>query len=146
MRSRNKTPWTWTVPRKVLSTTFGAVSARVECTNDPVTAHPSNRYVCFIGSDCVGEEASLRNAKKKLVTLCLGSTRMTKSFERNNRPLGTWVSGAEYDLFCAIAKANNVSPAAYLRGVVSDVIAEESVKLPAGAVQRRQKADLFQEG
>lgn len=44
------------------------------------------------------------------------------------RPICTWLSAADYAKFAAIAEANDVTVAAYLRGIVVDAIAEETSK------------------
>jgi len=68
---------------------------------------------------------------------------MSDKYEQRNRPVGTWITTAEYELFCAIAQANHVKPAAYLRAMISDVIYEESAKLPPTSIPRRKLPDLF---
>ena len=45
------------------------------------------------------------------------------------RPITTWISNAEYDLFQSICKSHGVTGAAYLRAVLIDVIAEEGPKV-----------------
>jgi hypothetical protein len=49
-------------------------------------------------------------------------------YEELRRPLTTWISVDDYALFRAVALSNKVAPAAYLRAVVMDVLAEERSK------------------
>ena len=42
----------------------------------------------------------------------------------------TWVPKPDYERFRAIAKSNGVTAAEYLRSMIVDVLAEESVKVP----------------
>ncbi len=44
------------------------------------------------------------------------------------RPICTWLSAADYAKFAAVAQANGVTVAAYLRSIVVDVIEEETSK------------------
>lgn len=68
---------------------------------------------------------------------------MSDKYEQRNRPVGTWITAAEYELFYAIAEANHVKPAAYLRAMIADVIYEEKAKLPTTSIPRRKLPDLF---
>lgn len=51
-------------------------------------------------------------------------------YDEENRPLCCWLSQMELAHFRAVAQANNVSAAAYLRAMVIDVLAEESGRVP----------------
>jgi hypothetical protein len=41
------------------------------------------------------------------------------------KPICTWLSLSDYELFCALAASIGVTPAAYLRSIVVDALAEE---------------------
>lgn len=62
-------------------------------------------------------------------------------YEDRNKPVCTWLTKQELELFRAICRANNVCPAAYLRAMVVDVLVEEGprIKIP----RRRLPPDLF---
>lgn len=66
-------------------------------------------------------------------------------YEARNRPLGTWVSEQEALVFAAICAHHNIRPAAMLRALVIDCIAEEGHKVAAATLIRRKvvAADLF---
>lgn len=69
------------------------------------------------------------------------------AYEEKNRPLATWVTVPEHDLFMAICAQHNVKPAAYLRALIVDCLAEEGPKLAqrVGSLPRRKlRADLFE--
>lgn len=53
-----------------------------------------------------------------------------QSYEEENRPLCCWLSHTQLEHFRAVARANNVSPSAYLKAMVVDVLAEETGKVP----------------
>lgn len=63
------------------------------------------------------------------------------SIEGRNRSVATWLSREELELFRAIAKANHVSPAAYLRAMIVDVLVEEGPKVPLP--RRRVAPSIF---
>lgn len=62
-------------------------------------------------------------------------------YEDRNRPVATWLTRQELELFRAIAKNNRVSPAAYLRAMIVDVLAEEGPRTPIP--RRRLRPDIF---
>ena len=68
-------------------------------------------------------------------------SRSKSTYEEENKPLCTWVTESQLAHFQAIAAANNVTPAAYLRAMVVDVIAEESGKVPVP--RRRLQPSVF---
>lgn len=51
------------------------------------------------------------------------------------RPLCTWLTAEDYDSFAAIASANGVTMAAYLRSIVVDAIAEETTVRVEGSLE-----------
>lgn len=62
-------------------------------------------------------------------------------YEDRNKPVATWLTKQELELFRAICRANNVTPAAYLRAMIVDVLAEEG---PRTKIPRRcLPPDLF---
>lgn len=62
-------------------------------------------------------------------------------YEDENRPICTWLTQTQLEHFRAIARANNVSPSAYLKAMIVDVLAEETGNVP---VPRRQlQPDIF---
>lgn len=62
-------------------------------------------------------------------------------YEDGRKAVAAWLTLPELELFRAIAQANNVSPSAYLRAMIVDVLAEEG---PRTAIQRRVIApDIF---
>lgn len=56
---------------------------------------------------------------------------MTNSTE-SRRPIATWVTPYQLELFRAVAASHHISPAALLRAIIVDVLAEEglSVTIP----------------
>lgn len=50
--------------------------------------------------------------------------------KEDKHPVSTWLSTSERDKLVAIAAHHNVSIAAFIRGVLVDVIAEDIMKLP----------------
>ena len=50
---------------------------------------------------------------------------------RNTKPICTWLPEVDYEAFVLVAAMHGVSPAAYLRAIVVDVLADEA--------ERRQK-------
>lgn len=63
------------------------------------------------------------------------------TYGERHRPIGTWLTKTELEHFKAVARANHVSPAAYLRAMIIDVLAEEGITVP---VPRHQlAADIF---
>ena len=52
-------------------------------------------------------------------------------YNRENEPVTTWLTPDERAKFAALAKAHNVSVAAYLRALVVDALAEENYTLSA---------------
>lgn len=66
---------------------------------------------------------------------------MPTTYGGRNKPICTWLSKEELELFRAIARSNNVSRAAYLRAMIVDVLAEEGPKV---TVPRRSlPPDIF---
>lgn len=45
------------------------------------------------------------------------------------RPIATWLSLEDYEKFKALSKAAGVTPAAYLRSIVTDVIIDEAERV-----------------
>ena len=60
------------------------------------------------------------------------------SYDNENRPICTWLTQTQYEHFRAIAHANHVTPTAYLKAIIVDVLAEETgrVPVPRRALQR----------
>lgn len=62
-------------------------------------------------------------------------------YEEETRPICTWLTRTQLEHFRAVARANNVSPAAYLKAMIVDVLAEESGRVPIP--RRTLQGDVF---
>ena len=61
----------------------------------------------------------------------MGSVSLMTTYHSRNDPLMTWVSADERAKFVALAKAHNVTAAAFLRAIVVDALADENYVLSA---------------
>jgi hypothetical protein len=50
-------------------------------------------------------------------------------YHHDRRPVTTWLSTKDYDLFQAIVKHHGTTAATYLRAIITDVLAEEGPKV-----------------
>jgi hypothetical protein len=65
-----------------------------------------------------------------------------RNYDDDHVPVATWLTKTELAHFKAVAIANNVTPAAYLRAMIVDVLAEEGARV--SIPRKRLSPDLFE--